>query len=270
MNGEIRQAIVPCGGLGKRLDALRWGRPKEMLSLAGKPLVRRVVEEALRGGARLVAVVVRPGKEEIVRYLSSPSVREELRVDREGRSILFVVQEEPTGLADAIALAWRGMEAEPSALLLPDNIYDGNGLAEILPAYLETRRSTAGLLSLDESEWGGFGNCGGVRTEPEGSVLRVVSLGSKGKGPFRGEPGGGRTLRWYGRVILTPRFLTLMESVRFPPGGERDDVPVLQALVEDEGVAGVPLRERGFDVGNPEGLARAEAYFGRGEAEGGR
>ncbi|MFH1277580.1 MAG: hypothetical protein ABIK65_04300 [Candidatus Eisenbacteria bacterium] len=38
-------------------------------------------------------------------------------------------------------------------------------------------------------------------------------------------------------------------------------MPVVRRLIDDEGVTGVPLRGRGFDVGNPEGIDRAEAWL---------
>jgi hypothetical protein len=54
-----------------------------------------------------------------------------------------------------------------------------------------------------------------------------------------------------------------MERVDFPPGMERDDVPVLRRLIREEGVDGVPLSGRGFDVGNERGFAEAEEWLRR-------
>jgi len=256
----IEQAVIPCAGRGTRTRALRLEGPKETILLAGKPLVRRAAEEAFRGGVRRVLLVIAPGKEEVERYFRAPVVRRDLEIDGRRRVVGAIVQERPTGLADALALARRELGEEPFALILPDNYYDGVALAELIPVHRKTGRSVAGLLSLEPERWAGFGNCGNVETSPEDDRLRIRSLAPKGKGRFRGA-GPGPALRWYGRVILTPTFFRMMESVAFPEGEERDDVPVLRRLVQEEGVAGVRLSGRGFDVGNPTGFAEAERWL---------
>jgi len=267
---RIRQAIVPCAGLGTRLASVSGSGAKETILLRGRPLVARVVEEAFQGGIRRILLVLRPGKEEILDSLLEPAERDRLGLDGKDRTVDVVYQQKPTGLADAMAVAWREMEKEPFALLLPDNIYTGVALDEITPVFHETRRTTAGLLPVAPEDRAGFGNCGGVETVVEEGRLRVAAIGTKGEGTFRGGAGSGENgcgLRWYGRVIFTPRFFTLMNEIAFPPGEERDDVPVVQALVDDEGIGAVPLAGRGFDVGNEEGLARADEWFRRAETE---
>lgn len=268
---RIRQAIVPCAGLGTRLASVSGSDAKETVLLRGRPLVAHVVEEAFQGGISRILLVLRPGKEEILDSLLVPAERDRLGLDGKNRTVDVVYQEKPTGLADAMAVAWREMEKEPFALLLPDNIYTGVALDEITPVFHETRRTTAGLLPVAPEDRGGFGNCGGVETVVEEGRLRVASIGTKGEGSFRGAAAAngenGKELRWYGRVIFTPRFFTLIDEIAFPPGEERDDVPVVQALVDDEGIGAVPLAGRGFDVGNEEGFARADEWFRRAETE---
>jgi len=266
---RIGQAIVPCAGLGTRLASVSGSGAKETILLRGRPLIARVVEEAFLGGVRRILLVIRPGKEEILDSLLAPAERDRLGIDGKNRIVDIVYQEKPTGLADAMAVAWREMDAEPFALFLPDNIYTGVALDEITPVFHETRRSTAGLLSVAPEDQGGFGNWGGVETPGEGDRLRIASIGPKGEGSFRGAAAGpgGRIMRWYGRVIFTPRFFTMMDEIVFPPGEERDDVPVVQRLIDDEGIRAVPLADRGFDVGNEEGLARADEWFRRAETE---
>lgn len=256
-------AIVPCAGLGKRLREIRPEGPKETVLLRGRPLVRYAVEEAFRAGLDRVVLVLRPGKEEVLDYFRAPGPRRELRIDGGRRDVRVAWQETPTGLADALRIGRAALRPGPVAMLLPDNVYDGSSIEEILPAFRETGRTTAGLLRVPREDWDGFGNCGGVETEEEGGHLRVRRLSSKGSGPFRGRSGEASVLRWYGRVILTPRFFTLVDETAFAGGAERDDVPVLQRLIDDEGVTGVPLRGRGFDVGNPEGIDRAERWLAR-------
>ncbi len=260
MKEPIDQAVIPCAGMGTRMRHLRPDGPKETMLLAGKPLIRYAAEEAFLGGVRRTLLVIAPGKEEVARYFRSPAVAEELSIDGRGRTVDWVVQKRATGLADALALARRELDERPFALMLPDNYYDGVALGEMVPRYRQTGRSVAGLLSIERDQWSGFGNCGNVETEGSGAALRLLSLGPKGKGTFRAN-GPGPALRWYGRVILTPAFFRIMERIVFPPGEERDDVPVLSRLMREEGVDAVRLSGRGFDVGNETGFVQAEEWL---------
>lgn len=81
----------------------------------------------------------------------------------------------------------------------------------------------------------------------EHAIVPCAGLGTRmtavrdGEGAFRGVPGAAAALRWYGRVILAPRFFTILEETPFPRGEERDDVPVFQHLAGDEGVKAMVL-----------------------------
>ncbi|MBN1825229.1 MAG: NTP transferase domain-containing protein [Candidatus Eisenbacteria bacterium] len=258
---EVEQAVLPAAGRGTRLARVRGDGPKELLAVGGIPLIDRAVREAFLGGVKRVILVLSPEKAAMGERFRDLAALAALGAGDGERSVETAVQEHPTGLADAIRIARDRMEPGPFALLLPDNVYDGDPLGEMLPAFRARRISVAGLLDVPPEDWNGFGNCGAVETKAEEGWLRIVRLGPKGSGPFRGENPNAPARRWFGRSILTPAFFDEWGRAAFPPGAERDDVPVLQRMVAGEGVLGVPLRGRGFDAGNETGLARARAYY---------
>jgi len=258
---RIDQAVIPAAGKGTRLARIRGDGPKEMLAVGGMPLADRAVREAFLGGVKRVVLVVSPGKEALAARYDDGVFLESLGPPAPEARVETAVQENPTGLADAIRVARSRLDGGPFALLLPDNVYDGDSIGELFPAFRAGRISAAGLLSVPPEDWPGFGNCGRVEREREGAWFRITRLGPKGTGAFRGTDPDAPAVRWFGRAILTPAFFAEMERTVFPPGAEKDDVPVLQRLVAGEGILGVPLARRGFDAGNEAGFARARAFF---------
>jgi UTP--glucose-1-phosphate uridylyltransferase len=77
-----RMAVVPVAGLGTRLLPATKSQPKEMLPLAGKPVVQHVVEEMLAAGIRGFALVTGRGKGAIEDHFdpSAPPQRKAGRV----------------------------------------------------------------------------------------------------------------------------------------------------------------------------------------------
>src|ERR1700674_5214392 len=62
---RLTKALIPCGGKGTRMSSLTKGAAKELLPIAGVPLVLRVMEECAASGVRDVLVVSAPGKHDL-------------------------------------------------------------------------------------------------------------------------------------------------------------------------------------------------------------
>ncbi|HJP61024.1 MAG TPA: sugar phosphate nucleotidyltransferase, partial [Gemmatimonadaceae bacterium] len=62
---EIKRAIIPCGGKGTRMAALTGGAAKELMPVAGKPLLLWVLSECAASGIEEVLVVAAPHKQDV-------------------------------------------------------------------------------------------------------------------------------------------------------------------------------------------------------------
>ena len=98
----LRKAVIPAAGLGRRMSSLTGGTPKEMLLLAGRPIIHHVVQEAIDAGIVEICIVIRKSKQEIRRYFESdnPEACEAERPVEKLRSrckIVFAYQAEPKG-----------------------------------------------------------------------------------------------------------------------------------------------------------------------------
>ncbi len=131
----ITDAVVPVAGLGTRLLPATKSQPKEMLPVAGKPVVQHVVEELATAHVRRVLFVTGRGKgaiedhfdpdAELARLLRETG-REDLLArlayEQMGVEFLYTRQHAQRGLADAVACAERWVADAPFAVALGDCI----------------------------------------------------------------------------------------------------------------------------------------------------
>jgi UTP--glucose-1-phosphate uridylyltransferase len=263
-----RKAIIPAAGRGTRLRPASQVVPKELFPLGTRPAIELVIEEATRAGLLDVAVVINRRKELIRRYLATLREQQEfasLRVE-----ILY--QEEPVGLADAISLGRDFAAGEPFAVLLPDNVLlsPRHRLSELISAARGSGRDAIGVLALDHSHSGQYGNCGRIEhQEVRPGLLRITRLLDKRPGALRIEPGE-ILYRACGRYVCQPHVFEYIERCRSRARGELDDVPVFQAIIREHGALGRVLTPPLFDVGNPRGYLAANSYLFRSAGSGAR
>ncbi|MFW5733821.1 MAG: sugar phosphate nucleotidyltransferase, partial [Oceanidesulfovibrio sp.] len=130
-------AVIPAAGYGTRMrgvdPSLPPGLPKELLPLAGMPIIFHSLLMAMEAGARHAAVVLRPGKECLRRLLSDPETAASAFPQSASAAaaiaasltLHFCYQETPRGECDALAHAWPVIREHaagaPVAVVYPDN-----------------------------------------------------------------------------------------------------------------------------------------------------
>jgi UDP-N-acetylglucosamine diphosphorylase/glucosamine-1-phosphate N-acetyltransferase len=107
----LKQAVILAAGKGQRLRPFTVTKPKAMLSIAGKPIVRYVVEALAENGIRNIVLVVGYRREQIFDYMGAG--------EQFGVEITYITQERQLGTAHALAQA-KGV-AEEEFLVLPGN-----------------------------------------------------------------------------------------------------------------------------------------------------
>jgi molybdenum cofactor cytidylyltransferase len=115
----VTAAIVLAAGL-----SLRMGRPKLLLELEGRPIIRHAVERVISAGIRKVLVVAGPEHDGLARAL-------------EGLPVRFVVNPTPeAGQGSSVSVGVRALPAEATAVLIA--LGDQPGVpSEVIPALLE-------------------------------------------------------------------------------------------------------------------------------------
>jgi UTP-glucose-1-phosphate uridylyltransferase len=266
----VAKAIIPAAGLGTRMRLIAGDLPKELLEIGGKPLIAHAVEGMARSGITQVAVVVSPAKEGIRQVL-----REMYPGGRLGPcELVFIMQHQALGVADAVSHCRDFTEREPFALVMPDNVLiEGPPvIGQLLPYFARHELDTIGAMRLTGEALQCFGNVGlldvEVLPDETGHLFRVHHYSDKRREPVELQPGRA-VLKGFGCGVFLPHFFDLIEEWRPRLTGEVDEVPVLQTLAREGRLLGVELIGRGFDAGNPEGF-RAATAFAAGCGEGSR
>jgi len=114
--------IIPAAGIGSRIQPLAFS--KELLPIGSRleggverprAVSEHLIERMIAGGVDKICFVIAPGKSDIINYYGS-------RIG--GASIAYVVQQEPSGLCDAIFCALPLIAPkEPVVVGLPDTIW---------------------------------------------------------------------------------------------------------------------------------------------------
>jgi len=257
----VTTAVIPCGGRGTRIAPLARAIPKELLPVAGKPLLQWTLEEAAAAGIERAVVVTSPTKPAIAEFLAARPL------DRLTTAV--VVQPEPRGLGDAITCARAVVGTDHVAVMLPDNLFRASyPMRPVLDAHRRTGRPVVLLAEIHARDAATKGPTGPARCRLRSDGLYdVLAVASKRPGAERFDPGNGPSaLTPIGRMAFDGSVFDLFDSQRrgLAPGAELDDVPVLQALARSNRLVGVVLADDFFDAGIPEGYRAALAAHGGG------
>lgn len=255
---SIRKAIIPVAGLGTRFLPATKAQPKEMLPLVDKPVIQYVVEEVAASGITDVVFVTGRGKQaienhfdvsyELEHILSSKGKQAELAEISLIQSLMhfsYVRQGEPLGLGHAIRCARFVSNDEPVAVLLGDDVFDGEppALSELMRVYENTGLSVVGVQRVPNDQVGRYGIVSAPVESPGAwTVNSIVEKPNMNQAPSN--------YAVIGRYILTPEVFDLLEKIPQGYGGEYQLTDALSILAGSGRLMAVELGQQRFDTGN--------------------
>jgi UTP--glucose-1-phosphate uridylyltransferase len=260
----VRKAIFPVAGFGARFLPATKACPKDLLPVVDRPLIEYAVEEAAAAGIRDMIFVTGRNKRaiedhfdkayELEHELTARANAEALRVlgsiVPEGVRFSYVRQAVTAGVGDALLRARPLAADEPFAVLLPDDLIDGErpALAELLDVFEE---EAASVVAVEAAADGPSPHAAAVVIdEVDGSIRRVadrVGLGA---------------LVLVGRCVFTPGIwdaLALAQAER----AETSLVDGIRALLAREPVYTCELRGRRYDCATKVGYLEAQIAYAR-------
>lgn len=269
---KVRKAVFPVAGLGTRFLPATKASPKEMMPIVDKPLIQYAVEEAVAAGITDMVFVTGRTKRAIEDHFDKAyelenelALRNKTEMLEFVRNLLpkninciYIRQQEALGLGHAILCARPVINDEPFAVLLADDLLDGNTpvMKQMADVFDHYRCSVIGVLDVPPSETCNYGI---VKSSPVADRLERIEAIVEKPRPEQAPS----TLGVVGRYILTPRIFSHLDLVTPGAGGEIQLTDGIASLMREEQVLAYRYRGTRFDCGSKLGYLEATVEFGR-------
>ncbi|HEY66000.1 MAG TPA: glucose-1-phosphate thymidylyltransferase [Caldilineae bacterium] len=223
------KGLVLSGGKGSRLYPITYTNAKQLVPVANKPVLFRVIEAIRDAGITDIGVVIGDTGPQIKEAVGDGS--------RWGVKITYIQQEAPLGLAHAVKISRDYLGDERFVMFLGDNVIEG-GIVPLIRQFAE-------------SDW----NCQIVLTEVEepqhygvaelDEAGRIVRLIEKPKDPPS-------NLALVGIYMFDHHVFEAVENIKPSWRGELEITDAIQWLI-DAGYRVYPYIHRGWwiDTGKP-------------------
>lgn len=270
MNGTIRKAVLPVGGLGTRFLPATKAIPKEMLPVVDKPLIQYGVEEARKAGIEEIIFVTSRGKAaiedhfdhhfEMMETLKARGKTAELELASNMQSaagnISFTRQPQALGLGHAVWCARHLVGHEPFAVILPDDLvlHPEGCLAQLVAAYGEVGGNLVAVEDVPREQTMKYGILDVV--EDDGRLAKAKGLVEKPK-----PEDAPSTLSIIGRYILQPEVFDELDRQDKGAGGEIQLTDAMARTIRNQPFHGLRFQGKRFDCGSKAGFLEANIAY---------
>jgi len=266
----INKAVFPVAGMGTRFLPATKASSKEMLPVVDKPLIQYAVEEAVAAGITQMVFITGRNKRAIEDHFDKAY---ELETELQARgklkmleqvqdivpkhvSCIYVRQTEALGLGHAILCARPVVGNAPFAVILADDLIDGNPpvMKQMVDVYAKERCSLLAVQTVAREETSNYGI---VKTEHgERGMHRITGVVEKPR-----PENAPSNLAVVGRYVLTPEIFDHLDKVKPGASGEIQLTDGIAALLNDQRALAYEFQGVRHDCGSKLGYLQANVLY---------
>jgi UTP--glucose-1-phosphate uridylyltransferase len=270
MMKRVRKCVFPVAGMGSRFLPATKASPKEMMPVVDKPLIQYAVEEAVAAGMTDMIFITGRNKRAIEDHFDKAyeveaelAVRGKLdllelvqRIIPKHINCIYIRQPEALGLGHAVLCAEPVVNDEPFAVILADDLIDGEPpiLDQMAQVYWQHRCSVLGVEEVPREDTRQYGIVKTDGGEP-GVVSAIVEKPQPENAPS--------TLAVVGRYILSPTIFHHLAEVPAGAGGEIQLTDGIAAMMQEEKVLAYRFKGVRYDCGSKLGYLQAMVAYGK-------
>ncbi len=267
---KVTKAVFPVAGLGTRFLPATKASPKEMMPIVDKPLIQYAVEEAVAAGITDMIFVTGRSKRAIEDHFDK-AYELENELERKGKiemldfvknllpkniNCIYIRQSEALGLGHAVLCARHVINDEPFAVLLADDLLDGEPpvLKQMVDTYDYYHCSVLGVQEVPRADTQSYGI-----VASKSLAERVEQISAMVEKPKPEDAPS--NLAVVGRYVLTPRIFHHLENVAPGSGGEIQLTDGIAALLNEQQVLAYRFVGTRYDCGSKIGYLKATVEF---------
>lgn len=278
----VTKAIIPVAGNGTRMYPITKMMRKAFLPIIDKdgilkPALMCLLEELDEAGIEEICLIIDKEdkkdydkffyhelSDELIAKLSSEMLDYEYKIQKIGKKLKFIYQEEKLGLGHAVSLCSKFAGEDPVLLVLGDQLYKTNNnkscTIQLLENYAKTDKLTVSVTEVDLSNVSKYGILSG-KVDADNDYFVVDKIYEKPEASYASEnlyTIVGNSKKYYavfGEYILTPKvFEYLKENIKnnYKENGEFQLTSVLERVRENFGANAYIADGEMLDIGNVE------------------
>jgi glucose-1-phosphate thymidylyltransferase len=232
------KGLILSGGKGTRLYPLTYTRAKQLIPVANKPVLVRVIEAIHEAGVNEIGIVV--GQ-------TAPEIEEALGDGSEwGVKLTYIPQNSPDGLAHAVQISQDFLQGESFVMFLGDNVIEG-GISTLIRDFADNDWNSQIVLKEVENP----SAYGVAKLRPDGSIEQLIE---KPKNPPS-------NLALVGIYMFDEQIFEAVNSIQPSARGEYEITDAIQWLIEHNYTV-FPHVHKGWwiDTGKPTDMLEANSH----------
>ena len=268
---DIKKAVIPVAGLGKRFLPISRTIPKAMMPLFDRPILDYAISEALESEITEIFVVKSPSQNMIIDYyesdpdISVQPIKSQVKtkmikslVLKNSVQLNFVIQENPLGLGNAILATKEFIGDHPFAIILPDDLIfsQKNPISSMKNFFSHSHSNIIAVREVQHEVINQFGIVEINESLEKNNFSSIKSMVEKPK-----TNKSSSNLAIVGRYILLPSIFESLEKTLPGANNEIQLTDAISSIIPIRKVHAFLFEGNHFDVGNPNGLIEASSFF---------